>query len=905
MTTRMLIDATHAEETRIVVVDGKRLVDFDFETATKRQLKGNIYLAKVTRVEPSLQAAFVDYGGNRHGFLAFNEIHPDYYQIPVADREALLADEAEQAARQAELEERVDDNGHDAGDDDEEAAGADATGRYAGEDGDETAGEEAGEDASDAAAADTDGDVEDAAARDDGDEDDDDGPEASQSVGAVDVMDEVPRPRGRSRRSYKIQEVIKRRQILLIQVVKEERGSKGAALTTYLSLAGRYCVLMPNTARGGGISRKIANQTARRKLKNIVSDLDVPTGMGVIVRTAGQNRTKAEIRRDFEYLLRLWDSVRDLTLDSSAPTVVYEEADLIKRAIRDMYAKDIDEVLVDGEDGYRVAKDFMRMLMPSHAKKVQPYRDRIPLLHRYQVEQQLDSMHSNVVQLKSGGYLVFAQTEALVAVDVNSGRSTKERNIEETALKTNLEAASEVGRQLRLRDLAGLVVIDFIDMDENRNNRAVERRMKDALKDDRARIQVGRISSFGLMELSRQRLRPSLFEASTKVCEFCAGSGFVRTTESTALHVLRSIEEEGIRGRAAQLTVHAPADVSLYLLNQKREHLAEIELRYGMQVYVLGDETLIAPDSRITVDQTRTAQEIEEIERERRRNAESMPQPNDDDEVAIADVADNADDADSDADSDSEEKPRERRPRRRRRSRHRGEERKAEGDNNGETDEIGTVAAEGTDNAQADASAENNDGESERDGDGDGEERPRRRRRGRRGGRRRRAGAEQSEQAEDAEANGADESVSATPESETPDAATPVAATPIAATLAPDDGPSIVEPAGSPASEGSAPRANVEPTETPAEPAPIGFTTSGMTNGDDGGDGGGEDIADEPPVSQVEAGGGDTVEATPEPAPEPVAVVVPEPEPEPEETASAGEPDKPKRRGWWQRGGLF
>ncbi|MDE0727920.1 MAG: ribonuclease E/G, partial [Alphaproteobacteria bacterium] len=434
MTTRMLIDATHVEETRIVVVDGKRLVDFDFETATKRQLKGNIYLAKVTRVEPSLQAAFVDYGGNRHGFLAFNEIHPDYYQIPVADREALLADEAEQAARQAELEERVDDNGHDndhdIGDDDDQAVEAEAAGLDADEDGDE----QAGEDASDALAMDTVANVEDAAARDDGDEEDDDGPEASQSAGAVDVMDEVPRPRGRSRRSYKIQEVIKRRQILLIQVVKEERGNKGAALTTYLSLAGRYCVLMPNTARGGGISRKIANQTARRKLKNIVSDLDVPKGMGVIVRTAGQNRTKAEIRRDFEYLLRLWDSVRDLTLDSSAPTVVYEEADLIKRAIRDMYAKDIDEVLVDGEDGYRVAKDFMRMLMPSHAKKVQPYRDRIPLLHRYQVEQQLDSMHSNVVQLKSGGYLVFAQTEALVAVDVNSGRSTKERNIEETAL---------------------------------------------------------------------------------------------------------------------------------------------------------------------------------------------------------------------------------------------------------------------------------------------------------------------------------------------------------------------------------------------------------------------------------------------------------------------------------------
>jgi len=660
MTTRMLIDATHAEETRIVVVDGKRLVDFDFETATKRQLKGNIYLAKVTRVEPSLQAAFVDYGGNRHGFLAFNEIHPDYYQIPVADREALLLDEAEQAAREAELEDRVDGNGSLDDDDDDDDSnsveGVESTEAQADAAGDDAVGETiqtdtgAELDAEADAGAETD--------NENGDDDDDgDAPEAAQEAGAVDAMDEVPRPRARNRRSYKIQEVIKRRQILLIQVVKEERGNKGAALTTYLSLAGRYCVLMPNTARGGGISRKIASQTHRRKLKDIVSDLDVPQGMGVIVRTAGQNRTKSEIRRDFEYLLRLWDSVRDLTLDSTAPSAVYEEADLIKRAIRDMYAKDIDEILVDGEDGYRVAKDFMRMLMPSHSKKVQPYRDRIPLLHRYQVEQQLDSMHSNVVQLKSGGYLVLAQTEALVAVDVNSGRSTKERNIEETALKTNLEAASEVGRQLRLRDLAGLVVIDFIDMDENRNNRAVERRMKEALKDDRARIQVGRISSFGLMEMSRQRLRPSLFEASTRTCEICAGTGFVRTTESTALHVLRAIEEEGIRGRAAQLTVHAPAEVALYMLNQKRDHLAEIEQRYGMGVHVLGDDTLVAPDCRVDIDRTRTAEEIEEIESERKRTAALLPGLDDDDALA-ADEAAAAEADDAEESADEPEKPR-------------------------------------------------------------------------------------------------------------------------------------------------------------------------------------------------------------------------------------------------------
>ncbi|MEE1555376.1 MAG: ribonuclease E/G, partial [Alphaproteobacteria bacterium] len=603
MTTRMLIDATHAEETRIVVVDGKRLVDFDFETATKQQLKGNIYLAKVTRVEPSLQAAFVDYGGNRHGFLAFNEIHPDYYQIPVADREALLLDEAEQAAREVELEDRVDGDGSaDNDDDDDDVAGdidgdgiADTNDTIALDAVDSAAGELIQTDTSAEIDAAAEG-ITDQAPNGDGNEDDDgDAPEVAEETGAVDAMDEVPRPRARSRRSYKIQEVIKRRQILLIQVVKEERGNKGAALTTYLSLAGRYCVLMPNTARGGGISRKITNQTHRRKLKDIVSGLDVPQGMGVIVRTAGQNRTKSEIRRDFEYLLRLWDSVRDLTLDSTAPTAVYEEADLIKRAIRDMYAKDIDQILVDGEDGYRVAKDFMRMLMPSHAKKVQPYRNRIPLLHRYQVEQQLDSMHSNVVQLKSGGYLVLAQTEALVAIDVNSGRSTKERNIEETALKTNLEAASEVGRQLRLRDLAGLVVIDFIDMDENRNQRNIERRFKEAMRNDRARIQIGRISPFGLLELSRQRLRPSLLEAATELCSTCAGMGVVRATASSAVHVLRAIEEEGLRERSAEISVHVPGHIALYILNYKRQALNEIEGRYAMEIAFQEDSSLVPP----------------------------------------------------------------------------------------------------------------------------------------------------------------------------------------------------------------------------------------------------------------------------------------------------------------------
>lgn len=860
MTTRMLVDATHAEETRIVVVDGKRLVDFDFETATKRQLKGNIYLAKVTRVEPSLQAAFVDYGGNRHGFLSFNEIHPDYYQIPVADREALLQDEAEQAARQAELEDRVDDNGAEV----LEVEGAEGEAPddlpISGADGEFDATSEIALDADDQ----------------DGDDDD---REESQESGAIDAMDEVPRPRGRSRRSYKIQEVIKRRQILLIQVVKEERGNKGAALTTYLSLAGRYCVLMPNTARGGGISRKIASQTHRRKLKSIVSDLEVPGGMGVIVRTAGQNRTKAEIRRDFEYLLRLWDSVRDLTLDSSAPTVVYEEADLIKRAIRDMYAKDIDEILVDGEEGYRVAKDFMRMLMPSHAKKVQPYRDRIPLLHRYQVEQQLDSMHSNVVQLKSGGYLVFAQTEALVAVDVNSGRSTKERSIEETALKTNLEAADEVGRQLRLRDLAGLVVIDFIDMDENRNNRAVERRIKEALKDDRARIQVGRISSFGLMELSRQRLRPSLFEASTKICEICSGTGFVRTTESTSLHVLRTIEEEGIRGRAARLTVHAPANVALYLLNQKRDHLTEIQQRYGMQVYILGDEALVAPDCRVTIDQTRTAEEVEEIEIERRRTAALAVAIDDDDDDALAadEAAAEAAKADQTGVEDDGEEAQEIRPRRRRRPRHRGADTKNERNGNDlEADEADAALNGADDETKTDEAAS---GEAEVDS----EDKTRRRRRGRRGGRRRRAGGEPADQAGaigDTEntandGNGASEAV-----------------------ISGEISPSLIERAGRMTNNSYDPVAPIEPA------APIGFTASGR-------------LLDEAPAAEINGDASDNGAASDDVAAI-SAAAMPEPFVVPDATAEAApveavvveadaadDASKPKRRGWWQRGRLF
>ncbi|MCE2932633.1 MAG: Rne/Rng family ribonuclease, partial [Hyphomicrobiales bacterium] len=552
MTTRMLIDSSHPEETRVVVQRGNRVEEFDFESANRRPLRGNIYLAKVTRVEPSLQAAFVDFGGNRHGFLAFAEIHPDYYQIPVADREALLAEEAAAADEENEEEERGSRRGgrnkarrRRGGKD--EVASAPADGEEAASDEDSAFGEEAGSEAGE-----PDGDESSA------DETGSREPEeiVEQLGGGGDAMEEVPQRRQtRHRRSYKIQEVIRRRQILLVQVVKEERGNKGAALTTYLSLAGRYSVLMPNTARGGGISRKITNSADRKRLKDLASDLEVPDGMGVILRTAGASRTKTEIKRDFEYLMRMWESVRTLTLESTAPALVYEEGSLVKRAIRDLYSKDIEEILVSGDEGYREAKDFMRMLMPSHAKAVQPYRDQTPLFTRYGVEQQLDSMFSNIVTLKSGGYIVINQTEALVSIDVNSGRSTREHNIEDTALKTNLEAAEEVARQLRLRDLAGLIVIDFIDMEEKRNNKAVERKLNDCLKNDRARIQVGRISHFGLMEMSRQRIRTGVLESSSVPCPHCAGTGLIRSTPSLALSLLRAVEEQLVRNASQDITI--------------------------------------------------------------------------------------------------------------------------------------------------------------------------------------------------------------------------------------------------------------------------------------------------------------------------------------------------------------
>ncbi len=671
MTKRMLIDATHAEETRVVVLDGNRLEDFDVETSTKRQLKGNIYLAKVVRVEPSLQAAFVEYGGNRHGFLAFSEIHPDYYQIPVADRQRLIEMQAEEARREeeeAELELALG-QGADLQEParpvpDQQSADYQMSPSAASRVGQEAEAEDWARPALPlliapevvvapdeavkrdvlaqaeavteswaspelppmlaSAAADKE-DVELSTEVSVQDEDD-----AADSYDANDdQIAELPPPEtmggdqdngddqrerrltSRFMRSYKIQEVIRRRQILLVQVVKEERGTKGAALTTYLSLAGRFGVLMPNSPRGGGISRKITSATDRRRLKEVMAELDIPRGMGMIVRTAGANRPKPEIKRDCEYLLRLWDDIRDHTLKSVAPALIYEEASLIKRAIRDVYSRDIDEILVDGQEGWRAAHDFMRMLMPSHAKKVQLWRDGgQPLFARQQVESQLDSMLMPTVQLRSGGYLVINQAEALVAIDVNSGRSTRERNIEETALRTNLEAADEVARQLRLRDLAGLVVIDFIDMESKRHNAMVERRMKEALKNDRARIQVGHISHFGLLEMSRQRLRPSLAETSFIPCPHCGGTGHVRSTENAAIHVLRGIEDEGSKHRAAEITVYVSTPVALYLLNHKRERLREIELRYAMRVVVAADDTQIAPQFRVERVRLRTADEL-------------------------------------------------------------------------------------------------------------------------------------------------------------------------------------------------------------------------------------------------------------------------------------------------------
>ncbi len=710
-TKRMLVDAIHPEETRIVVTSGNRLEEFDFESATRRQLRGNIYLAKVTRVEPSLQAAFVEYGGNRHGFLAFSEIHPDYYQIPVADREALLRDEEEEHAEDADENISLPDG---VTEPDAEADPQDS------------------EDSSH---------IEQAPANS----------EPVESIGGADALEEVPerRRQSQSRKHYKIQEVIKRRQVMLVQVVKEERGNKGAALTTYLSLAGRYSVLMPNTARGGGISRKITNAADRKRLKEITSDLEVPQGMGVILRTAGASRTKAEVKRDFEYLMRLWESVRELTLKSQAPCLVYEEGSLIKRTIRDLYNKEIDEVFVAGDAAYSEAKDFMRMIMPSHAKNVQLYKDDQPLFSKYGIEAQLDSMFSPTVTLPSGGYIVINPTEALVSIDVNSGRSTKEHNIEDTALQTNLEAADEVARQLRLRDLAGLIVIDFIDMMENRSNRAVERKLKDCLKDDRARIQVGRISHFGLMEMSRQRIRFGVVESSTHKCPMCDGTGLVRSVESLALMIMRNIEDHVLRRHGQSINVRVPVEVALYILNFKRETLTALEIRNQLSITITADGKMTGHQFAIEKGDDRVMAYAEQ------RTAEHV-------RVDSAIIEDDGDDdiIDEDEDEDAQEKPTasaeaadgEGRSRRRRRRRRGGADR---GDENGQRPSQQRAEQAAGDDAEA-AGPADTDGEGDDSDDNgtradangaDGETR-KRRRRGRRGGRRnRREGEEGTEQA--------------------------------------------------------------------------------------------------------------------------------------------------------------
>ncbi|WP_422050004.1 Rne/Rng family ribonuclease [Shimia sp.] len=1119
MAKKMLIDATHAEETRVVVVDGNKVEEFDFESENKRQLAGNIYLAKVTRVEPSLQAAFVDYGGNRHGFLAFSEIHPDYYQIPVADREALLeeerayaeamkardedeekpksrsrsrsrsrrkkgedqvsgeaqttetneatveADAPVEAAAEAPMAEisgmETIDLVEDAGDDPEEGlspmelvedtpveepteasdaaedAGADApaedseasdaaedasaegaeaaaedateeevsedvaeetsetsesaeaaetdeSGKDSGgktmaantegedavvskdpETGEETeteastgedaaeeapeadadtedaavetveadaveaeapeaeaaevetveadaaeevaaedapaeesaeeapaeeaaegtaesdAPEAAAEEASDAEAADEASDESEAEGDESSDEDDDEDSEDNgkkngrrrsrrrgkrsdaaekdeniESVADDDDSDDIRPPRKPRPRRYKIQEVIKVRQIMLVQVVKEERGNKGAALTTYLSLAGRYCVLMPNTARGGGISRKITNAADRKKLKEIASEIDVPQGAGLIVRTAGAKRTKSEIKRDYEYLQRLWEQIRELTLKSIAPAKIYEEGDLIKRSIRDLYSREIDEVLVEGERGYRIAKDFMKMIMPSHAKNVKQYQDALPLFARYQVESYLSGMFNPTVQLKSGGYIVIGVTEALVAIDVNSGRATKEGSIEETALKTNLEAAEEVARQLRLRDLAGLIVIDFIDMDERKNNTAVEKRLKDKLKTDRARIQVGRISGFGLLEMSRQRLRPGMIEATTQPCPHCHGTGLIRSDDNLALSILRQLEEEGTRGRSREVLVKAPVAIANYLMNQKREHIAQIEARYGLSVRVEGDPALVSPD--FTIEKFKTATRV-------------VPEPSApvvSADMSIMDAIDEAEveeaeevtaAAEEAAPEDGEAKPKKRRRRRRRR---RGGSDNADGDANG-NDNASDENAEASDNADAEAKTDEAPAE-----DAEAEEKPKKRSRNRRS----RSRGKKADAETNADAEAPTEEASA-------EEAAPVGAETVAEAEAPAEAVVEADATDVEAPEAEAVEAVEEapaPAEEPAEEAAPVVAEAAEPVAEKVV----EEVAEEP-----------APEGTPEPEPA-VAEVAPEP----------AAPPKPKRRGWWSRG---
>ncbi|WP_115672041.1 Rne/Rng family ribonuclease [Ciceribacter selenitireducens] len=951
MADRMLIDASHEEETRVVVVRGNRIEEFDFESQHKKQIRGNIYLAKVTRVEPSLQAAFVDYGGNRHGFLAFAEIHPDYYQIPYADRQALLNAEAEEHRREDES------DGDEAPASDlasqeqpdvgivpvetvEPEAEAEVSAEVVADEA--AAAEEAPkakpkrtrkprakktteteEQVSEAAEAieddgkgdmaalfETDDEIsEDAGGRrgrdDDFDDDDDDHIEEKEeieSVGAEDAMEEVPdRIVRKPRKQYRIQEVIKRRQILLVQVAKEERGNKGAALTTYLSLAGRYSVLMPNTARGGGISRKITQPTDRKRLKEIARGLEVPQGMGVILRTAGANRTKVEIKRDFEYLMRLWENVRTLTLSSTAPCLVYEEGSLIKRSIRDLYNKDISEIVVAGEEGYREAKDFMKMLMPSHAKVVQPYRDLHPIFSRSGIEGQLDKMLQPQVTLKSGGYIIINQTEALVAIDVNSGRSTREYSIEDTALQTNLEAAEEVARQLRLRDLAGLIVIDFIDMEEKRNNRAVEKKLKDCLKNDRARIQVGRISHFGLLEMSRQRIRASVLESTTQLCPHCGGTGLIRSQSSVALHVLRGIEEYLLKNTTHDITVRTTPETALYILNQKRGTIVDYEHRFGVAITIDSDDSVGA--QHFGIDRGEAVANPVKIESLMQllpaiEEDDYVPEPEEEDEeeeiIAAAPAAQPA------ASANSDEQNRKRKRRRRRRGKNgqpgNGAQAGAEGEMEGDEDD----GEEGDEDGAVETAGEARE-QDETVGE-DGQKR-KRRRRGKRGGRRSRPGeeglengAEGSAEGDDGESNDSDteaaliEEIAEQAVAEEPAAMTAIesaeevvqpkprrsrkakvvaspveepviAAEPVAVAEAEVEAPVAVEPV---AEDAAAPAEAEAVVEAPEEAKPARANRQSNVT------------SSEPVVTSVKA-----------------------------TTDGDDEPTKPKKGGWWQKRGFF
>ena len=924
MAKKMLIDATHAEETRVVVVDGNKVEEFDFETVNKRQLAGNIYLAKVTRVEPSLQAAFVDYGGNRHGFLAFSEIHPDYYQIPVADRQALLAEERAYAeameAEEPSRSRRRHKSRHQA-----EAAGSqDATLRSDEIPGMAVVDLSEAEDAAQSGAAPADpGDDAIAGAIEAGAGDDagnvvteepyvaadhaSDTDDEIESVAEEDVAEEIRQPRKPRPRKYKIQEVVKVRQIMLVQVVKEERGNKGAALTTYLSLAGRYCVLMPNTARGGGISRKITNAADRKKLKEIATEIEVPEGAGLIIRTAGSQRTKTEIKRDYEYLMRLWEQIRDLTLKSIAPAPIYEEGDLIKRSIRDLYNKDIDEVLVEGDKGYRAAKDFMKMIMPSHAKNVKHYAEALPLFARYQVESYLAGMFNPVVQLKSGGYIVIGVTEALVAVDVNSGRATKEGSIEETALKTNLEAADEVARQLRLRDLAGLIVIDFIDMEERKNNASVEKRLKERLKTDRARIQVGRISGFGLLEMSRQRLRPGMLESTTQPCAHCHGTGIIRSDDSLALQILRQLEEEGTRKRSREVLLKAPVAVVNFLMNQKREHVAQIEARYGLSVRIEAEPSLISPDYVIEKFKTATRFVPEVQATVVSVDATLMP------EIEDEEIEDELDEAEDEEETSAVATPqaaegepgrKKKRRRRRRRKGGNGEGRAGEADPSGATESEADSPAGSQDDAASDAEAQDDAVEAT-----EAAAKPK----ARRGRSRKSAKAEvtdaPAEPAGEADAGEAAEGAPA----ETADAASEVPAKPKrtrkpraakADATAPEATAEATaevpaEPAAEVPAEAPKPARARKPRSKAAKAAEVAPATEAAPEAAT------ESAPEAAPVAASEAAP-EVVQPDPAPVEQPAMETAEAGsglQPDPAEAEAAGsDPDKPRRRGWWSLG---